>query len=129
MYYKNKIKTLSEIFGTSDIQLQESFINVAGRVYPIVDDVIILLESHQIPSRISEKIQCLTRDEEIAPSIVNDIQYTFGEEWKNEFRSVLGYSHSAKTSRILEDQMNIVIKETGRTPKFNTNRTRVKFLD
>ena len=54
---------------------------------------------------------------------------TFGEEWKNEFRSVLGYSHSAKTSRILEDQMNIVIKETGRTPKFNTNRTRVKFLD
>jgi hypothetical protein len=49
MYYKNKIKTLSEIFGTSDIQLQESFINVAGRVYPIVDDVIILLESHQIP--------------------------------------------------------------------------------
>ena len=54
---------------------------------------------------------------------------TFGEEWKNEFRSVLGYSHTAKTSTILEDQMNIVIKETGRTPKFNTNRTRVKFLD
>ena len=66
MYYNNKIKTLSEIFGTSEIQLQGSFINVAGRVYPIVDDVIILLESHQIPSRISEKIQCLTRDEGIA---------------------------------------------------------------
>jgi hypothetical protein len=54
---------------------------------------------------------------------------TFGEEWKNKFRSVLGYSHTAKTSTILEDQMNIVIKETGRTPKFNTTRTRVKFLD
>ena len=54
---------------------------------------------------------------------------TFGEEWKNEFRSVLGYHHSAKTSRILEDQMNIVIKETGRTPKFNPIRTRVKFLN
>ena len=82
MYYNNKIKTLSEIFGTSEIQLEGSFINVAGRVYPIVDDVIILLEPHQIPSRISEKIQCLTREEEIAPSIANDIQYTFGEEWK-----------------------------------------------
>ncbi|SVB51986.1 uncharacterized protein METZ01_LOCUS204840 [marine metagenome] len=92
MYYNNKIKTLSEIFGTSDIQLQGSSINVAGRVYPIVDDVIILLESHQIPSRISEKIQCLTRDEEIAPSIANDIQYTFGEEWKT-YNKILPQHH------------------------------------
>ena len=92
MYYNNKIKTLSEIFGTSEIELQGSFINVAGRVYPIVDDVIILLESHQIPSRISEKIQCLTRDEEIAPSIANDIQYTFGEEWKT-YNKILPQHH------------------------------------
>ena len=92
MYYNNKIKTLSEIFGTSDIQLQGSSINVAGKVYPIVDDVIILLESHQIPSRISEKIQCLTRDEEIAPSIANDIQYTFGEEWKT-YNKILPQHH------------------------------------
>ena len=92
MYYNNKIKTLSEIFGTSDIQLQESFIKVAGRVYPIVDDVIILLEPHQIPSRISEKIQCLTREEEIAPSIANDIQYTFGEEWKT-YNKILPQHH------------------------------------
>ena len=92
MYYNNKIKTLSEIFGTSDIQLQGSSINIAGRVYPIVDDVIILLESHQIPSRISEKIQCLTRDEEIAPSIANDIQYTFGEEWKT-YNKILPQHH------------------------------------
>ncbi len=92
MYYNNKIKTLSEIFGTSEIQLEGSFINVAGRVYPIVDDVIILLESHQIPSRISEKIQCLTREEEIAPSIANDIQYTFGEEWKT-YNKILPQHH------------------------------------
>ena len=92
MYYNNKIKTLSEIFGTSDIQLQGSFISVAGTVYPIVDDVIILLEPHQIPSRISEKIQCLTREEEIAPSIANDIQYTFGEEWKT-YNKILPQHH------------------------------------
>jgi len=92
MYYNNKIKTLSEIFGTSDIQLQESFIKVAGRVYPIIDDVIILLKSHQIPSRISEKIQCLTRDEGIAPSIAKDIQYTFGEEWKT-YNKILPRHH------------------------------------
>ena len=82
MYYKNKIKTLSEIFGTSDIQLDGALINIAGKVYPIVDDVIILLKSHQIPQRILEKIQGLTPDEESTSSIAKDIQYTFGEEWK-----------------------------------------------
>ena len=82
MYYKNKIKTLSEIFGTSDIQLDGALINIAGKVYPIVDDVIILLKSHQIPQRILEKIQGLTPDEESTSSIAKDIQYSFGEEWK-----------------------------------------------
>jgi len=82
LYYENKIETLSEIFGSSDIHIQKEFINVAGRIYPILDDVIILLKSHQIPDHISEKIQCLTQDEEIAPSIAKDIQYTFSEEWK-----------------------------------------------
>ena len=85
MYYKNKIKTLSEIFGTSDIQLQESFINVAGRVYPIVDDVIILLESHQIPHQTLEKVQYLTRDEGVTSSIAKDIQYIFQRSNQNVF--------------------------------------------
>ena len=92
MYYKNKIKTLSELFGTSDIQLEGTFINIAGRIYPIVDDVIILLKSHHIPRRTSEKIQCLTRDEEISPSIAKDIQYTFGEEWKT-YHEILPQHH------------------------------------
>ena len=92
MYYNNKIKTLSKIFGTSDIQLQGSFINVAGKAYPIVDDVIIVLKSHQIPRNISEKIQCLTRDDEIPPPIAKDIQYTFGEEWK-KYNKILPQHH------------------------------------
>ena len=92
MYYKNKIKTLSELFGTSDIQLEGAFINIAGRIYPIVDDVIILLKSHHIPRRTSEKIQCLTRDEEISSSIAKDIQYTFGEEWKT-YNEILPQHH------------------------------------
>ena len=92
MYYKNKIKTLSEIFGTSDIQLHETFINVAGREYPIVEDVIILLESQQIPRPILEKVQYLTREEGITPSIAQDIQYTFGEEWKT-FNKILPKHH------------------------------------
>ena len=92
MYYKNKIKTLSEIFGTSDILLKETSINIAGGVYPIVDDVIILLKSHQIPPRTSEKIQVLTPDEESTPSISKDIQYTFSEEWKT-YNEILPQHH------------------------------------
>jgi len=92
MYYKNKIKTLSELFGTSDIQLEGTFINIGGRIYPIVDDVIILLKSHQIPRRISEKIQNFTPDEEVAPSIAKDIQFTFGQEWKT-YNEILPQHH------------------------------------
>ena len=93
MYYKNKIKTLSEMFGTSDIQLHETFINIAGREYPIIEDVIILLESHQIPPQTLEKVQYLTRDEETSPSIEKDIQYTFGEEWK-KFNEIMPQHHN-----------------------------------
>ena len=93
MYYKNKIKTLSEIFGTSDIQLHETFINVGGREYPIVEDVIILLESHQIPRPTLEKVQYLTRDTETTPTIAKDIQYTFGEEWK-KFNEIMPQHHN-----------------------------------
>ena len=82
MYYKNKIKTLSEIFGTSDIHLEETCINIAGKVYPIVDDVIILLKSHQIPPGTSEKIKALIPDQASTSLIAKDIQHTFSEEWK-----------------------------------------------
>ena len=82
MYYENKLEILSEIFGTSEIELGSASLNVSGKVFPIVDDVIIFLKPHQIPSLIAEKIKCNSQDEEIAPSIAKDIQYTFGEEWK-----------------------------------------------
>ena len=31
---------MSEIFGTSEIELTELYLNVSGRIFPIVDDVI-----------------------------------------------------------------------------------------
>ena len=93
MYYKNKIKTLSEIFDTSDIHLEGTCINIAGRVYPIVDDVIILLNSNQIPSRTSEKIQDLIPDQTSTPSIAKDIQHTFSEEWKT-YNKILPQHHN-----------------------------------
>ena len=93
MYYKNKIKALSEVFDTSDIHLEGTCINIAGRVYPIVDDVIILLKSHQIPPHTSEKIQDLIPDQASAPSIAKDIQHTFSEEWKT-YNEILPQHHN-----------------------------------
>ena len=88
MYYENKIEILSQIFGTPEIELGETSLNVSGRAFPIVDDVIILLQPHQFPSLVVEKIKCTVEDEEVAPSIAEDIQYTFGQEWQ-KFNQIL----------------------------------------
>jgi len=67
---------------------------------------------------------------ELVRRIVNcDPKETSGDDWKKEFRFKLGYSETVKTSTILEDHMIIVKRKTGRHPKFNPNRTKVKFLD
>ena len=92
MYYENKLEILSAIFGTSKIELGPASLNVSGKVFPIVDDVIIFLKPHQIPGLIAEKIKCNSQDEEIAPSIAKDIQYTFGEEWKT-YNKILPQHH------------------------------------
>ena len=96
MYYDNKIETLSEIFGTSEIELTELYLNVSGKIFPIIDDVIITLKPHQIPSHITAETNLLNEEEEIDSSIgedphypldkewriAKDIQSTFGKEWK-----------------------------------------------
>jgi len=92
VYYENKLEILSEIFGTSEIELGPASLNVSGKVFPIVDDVIIVLKAHQIPSLIAEKIICNSQDEEIVSSIAKDIQYTFGEEWKT-YNKILPQHH------------------------------------
>lgn len=68
MYYKNKIKVLADIFGADDISLEEDSLKVNGKIYPIVNDVIIITSG--------------------SDSSAEDIQYTFKEEWK-EFDSIL----------------------------------------
>ncbi|MFA5975841.1 MAG: class I SAM-dependent methyltransferase [Elusimicrobiota bacterium] len=63
MYYQNKLDTLRDLFGTPDIELQANSLRVGSVHYPIHDDVILLSSPH--PHEFAE-----------------DIQFTFGEEWK-----------------------------------------------
>ena len=67
MYYANKIQSLQDLFGTKDLDVTATHLRVGSRRYPIIEDVIMLLDqSPQAPTS------------EFAP----DIQQTFGDEWK-----------------------------------------------
>lgn len=46
-YYSNKIETLMDIFGTKDVVLAKQCITINGHSFPIVDDVIVLLNTSQ----------------------------------------------------------------------------------
>ncbi len=88
MYYDDKIETLRSLFGTQDMSLEADCLLVEGRRYPILDDVIILLEPSQYPLGLRYRLglseQSSVGTDEFAP----DIQHTFGEEWQ-EFPELL----------------------------------------
>jgi SAM-dependent methyltransferase len=85
MYYANKIESLQDIFGTSSIELLPDSIRVEDSIYPIVDDVIILLDAKQLPLALQKKIGTKTETLQEKPQdeFSQDIQYTFSEEWKS----------------------------------------------
>jgi SAM-dependent methyltransferase len=61
MYYADKIASLQDLFGTTDVRLEPDALWVGSRRFPIKDDVIILSQD--------------------APQ-AEDIQFSFGSEWK-----------------------------------------------
>ncbi len=66
MYYTDKIVSLQNIFGTPDVELKDQGLRVGSRHYPIRNDVILLNAATNSPST----------------PFAEDIQYTFGAEWK-----------------------------------------------
>ena len=65
MYYAGKVQALREIFGVRDIVVTNDRIRVGAVEFPVVDDVIDLMAT---PRRHAE--------------LAEDIQYTFGAEWR-----------------------------------------------
>ncbi|MCI0488597.1 MAG: class I SAM-dependent methyltransferase [Blastocatellia bacterium] len=84
MYYSNKLESLKDIFGSNDVRLEPDRLVVNGRGYPVVDDVIILLDPGQYP----ESLKGQGGPSESPSHFAEDIQFTFGEEWK-EFSEIL----------------------------------------
>lgn len=83
MYYSDKLETLKELFGTSAVEVNSGFLVVKDQQFPIVDDVIILLDVQQYPESLRAKLNVGRRLKGNGMSgFAEDIQYTFGEEWQ-----------------------------------------------
>jgi len=101
MYYSNKLDILVDIFGTKNIKVELECLTVNDKSYPIIDDVIILLDPAQYPESLSKRIKA---DKSNIPTVdmefAEDIQFTFGEEWQ-EFSDIM-FEHEKEFSQYFD---------------------------
>lgn len=84
MYYEGKIKSLMEIFGVEDVVLEPDSLTVGRQRYPIVDDVILLSDPGQYTSFVKAALGAHRAGRTGgATDFAEDVQHSFGEEWKN----------------------------------------------
>ena len=87
-YYQDKLQSLSEIFPTSEVRLDADTLVVGDKTYPIVDDVIILIDPEQYPQKVKDALNVRGQQQAGRQSLTDgnpfaeDIQYTFGAEWQ-----------------------------------------------
>lgn len=86
-YYDDKVQSLREIFGATDVRVTPDAITVDGRRYPVVDDVIVTAAESEWPAHLRGGTPAPGK---AAPrtDFAEDIQFTFGEEWK-KFSTIL----------------------------------------
>ncbi len=81
---KNKIRTLQELFDTKEIVLNSDSLTIGDKKYPIINDVIILSKPSKYSDFVRKKLNissCKTDSTE-SKDFARDIQYAFGEEWR-----------------------------------------------
>jgi len=82
-YYADKLASLRDIFASDALILEQNCLHVEGRRYPIVDDVIILLDIEQYPPTLRRRLGVSSGLEAPAQGVfAEDIQFTFGDEWQ-----------------------------------------------
>ncbi len=83
-YYNDKLDSLHEIFPGSDIRPESDSLHVDEKVYPIIDDVIILLDPEYYPEYVKARLSDHNNSEQIrntASPFSESVQFTFGAEW------------------------------------------------
>lgn len=86
LYYKDKISSLSEIFGYEKIELVHDKIIIGEKVFPIIDDVIIALSPPKYTPKVKQLLNVSSKIEK--KDFAEDIQETFGAEWE-EYNEIL----------------------------------------
>jgi len=84
-YYADKIDSLRDLFQADEVCLESRSLVVNGETYPILDDVIILLEPDHYPQSVKIRLAHKTLQQDSAHEAEDfslDIQFTFGEEWQ-----------------------------------------------
>jgi SAM-dependent methyltransferase len=82
MYYSDKIASLKDIFGVDDLTLEDGCVIVGKRRFPIVNDVIVVLEPSKWPDMLKKMIPPDDAGKKARFEFAEDIQFTFGAEWK-----------------------------------------------
>lgn len=80
-YYQDKLEILRDIFGTRQLSLTESHLHVGDKSYPILNDVIILLEPAQYTPSVKNSLRVGSYPQVESTLFAEDIQFPFGEEW------------------------------------------------
>lgn len=90
-YYQNKIDSLKDLFPEKDVALTEAGLRVGPRVYPIIDDVIVLCEPAEYTDLVRNRLGNPTPKPKSAgdASFAPDVQFSFGHEW-TVYDSILG---------------------------------------
>ena len=90
-----------DIFGAEDVKVEKECLTVNDKIYPIVDDVIILLEPAQYPESLSKRLKVDKRNiPTVDMEFAEDIQFTFGEEWQ-EFPDIM-FEHEKEFSQYFD---------------------------
>lgn len=82
-YYEDKIGTLKGIFGGEDVVLEADSLVVANERFPILHDVIILSDPDCYTGYVKAALRTQAKGQgSEVMGFAEDIQFTFGEEWK-----------------------------------------------
>ena len=80
-YYRNKADLLCDLFGSEPI-FEDDAIRFGEVRYPVVDDVIVVLDVVHWPASVRRRLQPTSVNDPGSRPFAEEIQFSFGAEWK-----------------------------------------------
>lgn len=81
-YYEKKIDSLKSIFGSDDIYIEPGMLCVGKERYPIIDDVIILLDPAQYTDKVKMALTQSAGTDNQLMEYSKPVQQSFGAQWE-----------------------------------------------